>query len=83
MLKEKYENIKKDIPIIDVRTKYDFRADHLSGSINIPYDELISYHKYYLNKNETYYITCKTGQLSKRAVSILQYLDYNVIMLEK
>ena len=83
MLKEKYFNIKYSIPIIDVRSKYEFSIDHFPGSLNIPYDELISYHKYYLNKNDTYYIACKTGVQSKSAVSILEYLGYNVIMLEK
>ena len=34
-------------------------------------------------ENKTYYITCKKGHLSKRAVSILDYLGYDVIMLEK
>lgn len=73
----------KNIKIIDLQDKYEFKSSHIRGSINIPYDELMNHYKKYLNKNELYYITCKKGHLSKRAVSILEYLGYDVIMLEK
>ena len=79
-----YDNLKnKNIKIIDVQEKYEFKTSHIEGSINIPYDELMNNYKNYLNKNDLYYITCKKGHLSKRAVSILEYLGYNVVMLEK
>lgn len=69
--------------IIDVQDKYEFNISHLPGSINIPYDELISNHRVYLNKNDIYYLYCKSGKLSKRASIVLNYLGYNTFVLEK
>ena len=51
--------------IIDVSDKYTYMNSHLNNSINIPYNELINNYRYYLNKNETYYLYCKSGKLSK------------------
>lgn len=69
--------------IIDVSDKYTYMNSHLDNSINIPYDELINNYRYYLNKNERYYLYCKSGKLSKRATAILSSIGYNVITLEK
>ncbi len=69
--------------IIDVSDKYSYNVNHLNGSINIPYDDLINNYRKYLNKNETYYLYCKSGKLSKRAVMILSSLGYRVFNLEK
>ncbi len=68
--------------IIDVNNKNDYNMYHIEGSINIPYDNLINNYRYYLNKNETYYIYCKSGKLSKRAVAVLSSLGYSVYLLE-
>lgn len=67
--------------IIDVSDKYTYQNNHINGSINIPYDELISNYRLYLNKNEIYYLYCKSGKLSKRAVMILSSIGYNVYNL--
>ena len=68
--------------IIDVSDRYSYSLSHVNGSINIPYDELINNYRMYLNKSESYYLTCKSGKLSKRAVSILKYLGYKVFILK-
>ena len=68
--------------IIDVNDKYSYNQNHLKNSINIPYDELINNYRKYLNKNDTYYLYCKSGKLSKRAVLILSSLGYNVFILK-
>ena len=68
--------------IIDVSDRYSYNLSHVNGSINIPYDELINNYRLYLNKSESYYLTCKSGKLSKRAVSILKYLGYKVFILK-
>ena len=67
---------------INVDDKYEYSVYHLPGSINIPYDTLISNYRSLLNKNVKYYINCKNGIKSKRAVTILEYLGYDVVMLE-
>ena len=69
--------------IIDVSDKYTYNNSHIQNSINIPYDELIINYRSYLNKNEMYYLYCKSGKLSKRAVMILSSLGYNVYDLKK
>lgn len=69
--------------IIDVSDKYTYSKNHLSNSINIPYDELINNYRNFLNKSEKYYIYCESGKLSKRAVLVLSSLGYNVILLKK
>ena len=69
--------------IIDVSEKYIYEQNHIQGSINIPYVELLNNYRKYLNKNESYYLYCKSGKLSKRAVIVLSSLGYNVFNLEK
>ena len=69
--------------IIDVSDKYTYMNSHLNNSINIPYNELINNYRYYLNKNETYYLYCKSGKLSKRATLVLSSIGYKVFTLEK
>lgn len=64
--------------IIDIQDKYYYNISHLPGAINIPYDELMNNYRKYLNKNDKYYIYCKSGKLSNRVVSVLSYLGYNV-----
>lgn len=73
---------KRGAKIIDIQDKYNYQIFHLNGAINIPYDELMNNYRNYLNKNDTYYIYCKSGKLSKRVEAVLSYLGYNVIMLE-
>lgn len=62
--------------IIDVSDRYTYNLNHINGSINIPYDELLSNYRNYLNKNETYYLYCKSGKLSKRASIVLSSIGY-------
>lgn len=69
--------------IIDVSDKYTYSQNHIQGSINIPYDVLINNYRQYLNKNESYYLYCKSGKLSKRATMVLSSLGYKVFYLEK
>ena len=68
--------------IIDVSNKNTYNISHISGSINIPYDELMNNYRKYLNKYNSYYITCKSGKLSKRAVIVLSSLGYKVFLLK-
>ena len=69
--------------IIDVSEKYIYEQNHIQGSVNIPYTELLNNYRKYLNKKENYYLYCRSGKLSKRAVMVLSSLGYNVFNLEK
>ena len=40
--------------IIDLRDKSEYLKKHITGSINIPYNDLIFNHDKYLNKNNKY-----------------------------
>ena len=68
--------------IIDVSERNIYKLSHVNGSINIPYEELLNNYRKYLNKYETYYLTCKSGKLSKRATLILSSLGYRVFVLK-
>ena len=78
-----YNNLGDYMKIIDVSDKYIFALNHIDGSINIPYDELINNYRHYLNKNDSYYLYCQSGKLSKRAYMVLSSLGYNVFILKK
>lgn len=69
--------------IIDVSSPSIYKENHINGSINIPYNELINNYRKYLNKNEIYYLYCHSGKLSKRAYYVLKTIGYNVILMEK
>jgi len=69
--------------IIDLTNKNEYNKSHIRGSINIPYDDLINNYRSILNKNEIYYLYCKSGKLSKRAAAILSAIGYKVFSIEK
>ncbi len=83
MEKQSFNFINRRYKIIDVQDRSIYNISHLNGSINIPYDDLVNNYREYLSKNETYYLYCPSGKLSKRASIILNYLGYNTIVLEK
>jgi len=64
--------------LIDVRNPVSYKEDHHPLSINIYYDTLLLHYKDLLNKEEKYFIVCKNGHKSKKAVSILEYYGYDV-----
>ena len=64
--------------IIDVSDKFIYNEEHINGSVNIPYDRLINNYRYYLNKNDTYYIYCQYGKTSLQVCNYLSKLGYKV-----
>jgi len=65
--------------IIDIRNNYYYNQGHIHGSINIPYYDLLTNHRYYLNKYNTYYLYCDTGDQSLEVSKKLQSFGYNTI----
>lgn len=57
--------------VLDVRTAAEYANGHLSNALNIPLAELES-RLSELNKNETYYVHCKSGYRSVIACSVLK-----------
>ena len=64
--------------LIDVQDSVSYNELHYPGSINIPYDTLMLNHKDLLSKNESYFIICRKGHKSRRAVNMLEFYGYNV-----
>ncbi len=65
--------------IIDIRNNYYYNIGHIPGAINIPYYNLLTNHKYYLNKHSVYYLYCDTGEQSLEIVNRLNSFGYNTI----
>jgi len=62
--------------IVDVRTSEEYNVEHLSGAINIPYDEIDENVK--LDKSKTIYVYCRSGARSEVAFNTLKNLGYKV-----
>jgi len=65
--------------IIDIRNNYYYNLGHINGAINIPYYNLLNNYSYYLNKHNTYYIYCDTGDQSLEIVKRLNSFGYHTI----
>ena len=54
---------------------------NLKNEIHISYDDLLINHKELLDKSKRYYIYCKGGIKSKKAVNILEFYGYDVFLV--
>lgn len=64
--------------LIDIQNPLDYSTYHHPDSKNIPYEKLMLNYKTILDRNKSYYIVCKKGTKSRRAVSILEFYGYDV-----
>ena len=69
--------------LIDLEDPITYDESHLEGAINIPYETLLVRHKDLLSKGKSYYLYCKKGHKSRKAVSILEFYGYDVTQLFK
>lgn len=53
----------------------------VNNSLYIVYEDLLINHKELLDKNKKYYIFCKGGIRSKKAVNILEFYGYDVTLV--
>lgn len=67
--------------LIDVQHPLDYQQKHHPDSINIPYDKLMLNYKTLLDKDKPYYIVCAKGTKSRKAVSMLEFLGYDVTQM--
>jgi len=67
--------------LIDIQHPLDYKTFHHPDSINIPYEKLMLNYKSLLDKNKSYFIVCKKGTKSRRAVSILEFYGYDVTQM--
>jgi len=69
--------------LIDVSHPLDYLKEHNNYATYIYADKLIMNHRKFLNQNDTYYIMCSKGHLSKKVVHMLSYYGYNVVQVIK
>ena len=74
----KYENINLiEYKIIDVRSKNEYRENHLTGSVNIPLSDIKQkIEKIVPNKNKEIVVYCSSGFRSTSAYKKLRCLGY-------
>src|SRR5699024_10332695 len=65
--------------LIDVRTEEEYELAHINGATLHPVDKVESFNK---NKNNTYYIHCKSGNRSAKACEYLAKQGYDVVNLD-
>lgn len=65
--------------IIDVREVDEYQETHVPGAINVPMFGLMMNPDQFLNKDETYYIICQTGNRSHQVCSLLGAQGYHVM----
>lgn len=74
------KNLNKDY-CIDVREVEEYNNLSIPGIKNIPLLTLISNPSDYLNKEDTYYIMCHSGNRSQKACLMLENQGYEVVNL--
>ena len=67
------------INVIDIRSREKYNNSHIDGSINVPFEKIISSPQDYLSKNSKYYLYCQKGSTSFKVCSILSSLGYDVV----
>ena len=70
----KFDNLN----IIDIRSIEKYNNNHIPGSINIPFEKIITKPNEYLNYQNRYYIYCQKGITSKKICGILINTGYKV-----
>ncbi|WP_242222680.1 rhodanese-like domain-containing protein [Bacillus cereus group sp. BfR-BA-01380] len=75
----KDEMKKKNKQLIDVRTRGEFRGNHIPGFRNMPLNELIQQANS-LDKNKEAIVICQSGMRSKQAAKILKKMGFKQII---
>ena len=70
----------QDFTIIDIRTPEEFDEGHIENAINIDfYSETFKEDLDKLDKNKTYFIYCRSGNRSGRAMPIMKVLGFKEV----
>ena len=64
--------IEQGAMIVDVRTKGEYAGGHVSGSLNVPLDQIQAFAKKVKDKNQPILTCCASGMRSGSAKSILK-----------
>ena len=74
-----YQN--EQLSLVDVREVEEFEALHLEGARNFPLSQLANTYEQ-LDKDNLYYVICKSGMRSARACQFLEEQGYEVINVQ-
>ena len=74
-----YQN--EQLSLVDVREVEEFEALHLEGARNLPLSQLADTYVQ-LDKDQLYYVICKSGMRSARACQFLTEQGYEVINVQ-
>ena len=66
-----------EIQVVDVREQEEYDALHLDGVTLLPLSELLDRYTE-LDKDQSYYVICKSGRRSARACQYLEEQGYDV-----
>lgn len=69
----------RNVNIIDLRASEDYNAGTIKGAVNAPSMGLMLNSKKFLNKDETYYIMCYSGNTSTMVCKALSKKGYDVV----
>lgn len=82
----KYSDFKKkiessDVILIDVRTPMEFSQGHIQGSVNVDFKDEKDFQNYFenLDKSETIFLYCRSGNRSRKSAEKLIDLGFNKI----
>lgn len=80
---QKQLNNSVDAQLIDVRTEEEYKAGHLSHSINYNVmDSTLQNHIASLDKDKSVFVYCRTGVRSLKAAEVLSKKGFNVFNLK-
>lgn len=74
-----YQN--EQLSLVDVREVDEFESLHLEGARNLPLSQLADTYEQ-LDKDQLYYVICKSGMRSARACQFLAEQGYDVINVQ-
>ena len=69
------------LSLVDVREVDEFESLHLEGARNLPLSQLADTYEQ-LDKDQLYYVICKSGMRSARACQFLAEQGYDVINVQ-
>jgi len=72
---------KESLSVLDVREVEEFEALHLEGARNFPLSQLTDTFEQ-LDKDNLYYVICKSGMRSARACQFLAEQGYEVVNVQ-
>lgn len=72
---------KESLSVLDVREVEEFEILHLEGARNFPLSQLVDTYEQ-LDKDNLYYVICKSGIRSARACQFLAGQGYEVINVQ-